>query len=362
MGTNLSQVFIANTAALESGNTFTGIASTPEIGIWKFDGTPGYVNSALYKAGVDVTDEVAAAAATDEVTDDLTTVAHPLWLYKQLQFVQGTANNPIATPIINTRDIRRIVSEPYAAAAGQIHTLSDNTIVATKDRTFRFVIRNKPTAYLDFYDADNTGYVDLSGDKKQFPLGAGNNTNHHSISVEVLASEYTDFNTCMDKLADRVQEHKLLNNLIKVSGSNEEVFTVRHVGVVIDLIIQDSSDNAVLTDISDSVTDGVIGVGNPYQVLGDELRCRSRYGQMNRMYFPQNLSTYTSGDGEYNKITIEYEHNWPNSSGIAPAGAMNQVVLYFAAADLNGAVTATEGTFDDAFAIADLTARQEFVW
>ena len=111
MGTNLSQVFISNTDVLETGTTFTGIASTPEIGIWNLAGNSGagaYVNSALYQASADLTDL--------DTGETLAAIANPLWFYNNLQFVQGTAGNPIATPIINTRDIRRIKYDPYGKA------------------------------------------------------------------------------------------------------------------------------------------------------------------------------------------------------------------------------------------------------
>ena len=64
----------------------------------------------------------------------------------------------------------------------------------------------------------------------------------------------------------------------------------------------------------------VLGVGNDWQVHGEEMRCRSRYADFNRMYIPQNMTYTVEGFNAYHKITVEYEHNWPNSSGIAPAG------------------------------------------
>eukprot|EP00914_Ancora_sagittata_P021165 GHVO01041616.1.p1 GENE.GHVO01041616.1~~GHVO01041616.1.p1 ORF type:complete len:361 (+),score=-13.87 GHVO01041616.1:439-1521(+) len=360
MGTNLSQVFVINDPVLgpTSGSDFNSLAGTAganEGGVWNFKGS-AYLTSRLYVSSVDLD---AQDSATNEA-GNLVTVANPAWLYTDLQFVQGTAGNPIATPLINTREIRRIKFDPYTASAGQIHTLADNTIDATKDRTFKFVVRNEPTSHLNFYDADNTGYIDLSGAGKKFPLGAFNTTNHKVINVEVVAADYTNFNTCMDKLADAVQAHGILNDLLVVSGTNEEIYTVRHAGVIVELIISDSSDGTVLTDITDTVTAGVIGVGNDWQVLGEEIRCRSRYGNFNRMYLPQNVPTYTQANRAYHKITVEYTHNWPSSTGIAPAGELNQVVLYVGGG--TDADTAGETNIETIFGIADLTAGQEFVW
>ena len=184
MGTNLSQVFISNTDVLESGSTFSGIASTPEIGIWKLDGTPAYVNSALFDASIE---SGAAADATDALT-----LANPLWLYNNLQFVQGVSSgNPLATPIINTRNIRRITYDPFKAFVGHGATLADATFNVTDaadndEYDFKFVIRTTPTDYLSFYDQDG---LDIFGD---FPLGAFNTTNHKVINMTVTIADVDD--------------------------------------------------------------------------------------------------------------------------------------------------------------------------
>ena len=46
------------------------------------------------------------------------------------------------------------------------------------------------------------------------------------------------------------------------------------------------------------------------------------------MYFPQNQTTYGQNGSAYDKIVVEYAHNWPSSTGIAPAGDLNQAVIY----------------------------------
>jgi hypothetical protein len=82
------------------------------------------------------------------------------------------------------------------------------------------------------------------------------------------------------------------------------------------------------------------------------------------MYLPQNMPTYAVKGSFYDKITIEYATNWPTSTGIAPAGATNQVVLYYT--DSDGSAPALAGdsavnTFDNAFAYTIATAK-EYVW
>lgn len=371
MGTNLSQVFVANTDALYTGTVFNVVTTPPRMGIWSLAGNGTYVNTALYALGVDTTDEVSTVGGTNEVQDTITTVANPVWLFNRLQFVQGTAGNPIATPIINTTNIKRIKYDPYLVSAGHKTVLDIGTALNSKNATFKFVIRTTPTDHLNFYDANGTGLVDLTGSNYQFPLGAFNTTNHKVISVESLFAirPTNDEAGLYDHLVTIIAGHKLLNALFKVTdGATTCTIEARHPGVVFDLIISNDTDNTELASSVQTVTGFVQGVGNPWQVLGDEIKCRSRYGNFNRMYLPQNMPTFTNTANKYDKITIEYEHNWPTSTGIAPAGTLNQVVLYHSdsdgsqpATDAGGGTTSTANTFDNAF-VYTLGTAKEFLW
>jgi len=364
MGSNLSQVFIANTSTLESGSTFTAIASTPEIGIWDIDGKE-WVNTALYKAGVDVTDEVAgttAGATTDEVTDNLTTVANPLWLYNNLQFVQGTANNPIATPMINTRNIRSIRHDGFLASAGAIVTISDSDFVgaAGDEIELKFVFKKSPTDYNNFYDVDG-----LSIFSKQFPLSAARN--HFIVNISFVVSNLADVSAgdTPANFTAAINDNPVLSKIFTVDVSGADlVLTAIHPGVIFELISTNLTSGADPVDQAAMITAPVLGSGNDWQVSGDEARCRSRYGNFNRMYLPENMPSYTNKGESYDKITILYEHNWPTSTGIAPAGTLNEVVLYYTSAD-GSVVTTTGGTFDDAFVLGTQTyeaAGIEYVW
>lgn len=334
------------------------------VGVWDVIGG-AYLESALYNTSIDLTAETAGQA------DAVTAIANPVWRYNQLQFVQGTAGNPIATPMINTRNIRRIKHEPYEATAGHKTVLTPNattfTGATTGDVTIRVIARSVPSDYLSYYDGDGTDYTILSGND-QFPLGAYNTTNHKAISVEVRGADFTTAGTFIDKAKEAIEANGILNKLVAVTDGNTTMtIQSKHVGFIFDVVITETEDNtdlivgtAAANKITEAVTGQVLGVGNPWQVLGEELRCRYRQGNFNRMYLPQNPETYTQADGNYNKIVIEYEHNWPNSTGIAPAGALNQAVIYF---DSDGAaVTTSEGDFDTLFAISDLTAAQEFIF
>ena len=371
MGTNLSQVFIANDDTLAGTGAFNSLATTAgsqEVGVWSVD-DGDYIQTALYSTAVDVTDEV-AGSDTEEVTDNITTVANPLWLKKRIQIAQGASGQPIATPLIDTRNIRSVRFDPYAATVAHKRSIKPNGTFASMDVTVKFIIRTLPVDQLSYHDGDGTDYTILSG-TDPLPLGIFNATNHKSISVEVQSGDYTNGETFIDKLETAIDGHGLLGKLIKTTQNSTTHLDVesKHVGLIFDVVVIDGDGNNLIVSSAASnkveldsgrAANYTIGVGNPWQVLGEEIRCRSRQGNFNRMYLPINQTTYTQSGHVYHKLTISYEHNWPTGSGIAPAGTLNQAVLYIGA---DGTADTTSDTnIDTVFSIADLTAAQEFVW
>jgi len=360
MGTNLSQVFIANTGNFSSSGDFTGI-TTNECGVWDFQGD-AYRATALYATTVD-TD----TSNADDTTVAALTVANPLWLYTDLQFVQNTAGNPIASPLINTRNIKRVQFDPYEATAGHLSTLTPNATFTgvTGDVTIKIIFRAMPTDQLSFYDSAASNYTILSG-SDQLPLGIFNTTNHKAISVEVSGDDFSSNTTFVTAAIAAIQANDLLNKSVTATGSTALAIQSRHVGLIFDVVVTDGDGNDLIAAsaasnfITEAVTGQVLGTGNPWQVLGEEIRCRSRYGNFNRMYLPQNMATYTVAGNAYHKVTVEYAHNWPTSTGIAPAGTLNQVVLYVG--DSGTAMVAGDTNIDAIFALANVTASQEFVW
>jgi len=343
MGTNLSQVFIQNGAVLEDNST-NPVFSDPDsgqIGIWDSVDS-GWIATKLFQktfSPLDTDDDDGAATATSTAV----AFANPNWLYSQLQFVQGTAGNPIATPLLDVRNIRSLSFDHYLATAGHKTVLTPNPTTFTGatigNVTIRVIARTTPTDQLSYYDQEGTNYSILSGNDP-FPLGAFNTTNHKVISVEVNGSDFTTNATFIDAAKIAIEAHGVLSKLVTVTdGASTMTIQSKHVGFIFDVAIIKSEDNSDLIAgaaaanlLTETVTGQDLGVGNPWQVLGEEIRCRSRYGNFNRMYLPQNMPTYTVSGNKYHKVTVEYEHNWPNSTGIAPAGALNQVVLYIGAA------------------------------
>lgn len=365
MGTNLSQVFIGNTAnfqASETPDVFTDLASA-ELGIWNAN-TSLWLTTKLFEKVVDIDAELT------DTTTVVSAIANPLWLYNRLQFVQGTTGNPIATPIINTANIRRVRFDKYVASAGhKVVITPDGTFTAANVNTvtIKVILRNTPTDQLNYYDPNGTGLVDISGAtaKKEFPLGAFNTTNHKVISVEFNCISKATFCSA-GKIA--IEGHALLGDLLTATDTGPGTsldLQARHAGVVFDVIVLDKNgDNIVVGSTANNkvvltTTAFVQGVGNPWQVLGDEIKCRGRYGNFNRMYLPQHMPTFTNTAFQYHKVTVEYATNWPNTTGIAPAGANNQVVLYLGAAT---ALAAADTNLETILNLTDLTANAEYNW
>ena len=374
MGTNLSQVFIQNGAILEnnSSNPAFNDPGSGEIGIWNSVASQ-WVSTALFQKTFSPLDTDGAANSNSVSTP--VAFANPNWLYRELQFVQGTGSNPIATPLLDVRNIRSLSFTHYQQTQGHKVVLTPNASTfspaAVGDVTVRFIVRTNPTDQLSYYDGDATNYTILNG-TDPLPLSTFNTTNHKIISFSFAEEDYTNQATWIDKLAAGIAAHGLLSKMIKVTDDTSTVtLESKHVGLIFDIAISNENGDSLLVGtaainkIVPAVTGQVLGVGNPWQVFGEEIRTRSRYANFNRMYLPQHMPTYTVGTNKYHKVTVEYEHNWPNSTGIAPAGKLNQVVLYIGAATVIADNTTNENlaaVFGLTSATGEVFDNVKYVW
>ena len=362
MGTNLNQVFILNTANLETGSTYTS-PTAGDVGIWKLDGTPGYVSTKLFETQFVIADTDDDDGATTAVTTP-SVFANPAWLYNNLQIVQGNSGNPIASPIINTSNIKRITFDPFVATVANKIVITPNaTFTGVSSVDIKIIIKALPTDQLSFYDGDNSGYTILSG-SDAIPMGVFNATNHKAISFSFDCSSTATFCSAGKAAGDA---HDLLNKMFTFTdtgtGTSLDIES-KHVGLIFEVVVLDQDGNNIVGSGSNTValttTGYKAGVGNDWQVLGDELRTRSRVGNFNRMYLPQNPATLTKPEYQYHKITIEYAHNWPMSTGIAPAGALNQAVIY--AADSSTALAAGDTNIDAVLNMSNVNAQVKYIW
>jgi hypothetical protein len=337
MGTNLSQVFVQNGAILEVGASFTG-AAVGQVGLWQ-DGA--FAVDALFQKTFSPLDTDTVTTGTPGDPSAALTFANPAWLVKELQVVQGQAGNPIATPLIATSAIKRLSVDVYQATAGHKAVVTPNASFAAANvnsLTLKVIVRTTPTDQLSFYDQIGSNLSILSG-TDPFPLGAFNTTNHKAISVEFNCTDTATF--CSAGKA-AIDGHALLSKLVTTTDTGTGTsldLQSKHVGFTFDVVVIDSAGasataaSAAANKVVVAITGQVLGTGNAWQVAGEEIRCQSRVGNFNRMYLPQTIATLAKAANEYHKITIEYAHNWPSSTGIAPAGELNQVVLYIGTDD-----------------------------
>lgn len=320
-GSNLSQVFIAN-ADLAAAATSVANLAAGHVGMYDFD------------------------PLVNAFVDDVAWTTLP-----KINFMQGiSGSNPIASPIIDTRLIRRVDYTKYAATVAHKIVLG-GTPVSGQTLTVRIIVRSTPTDYLSYFP--NGVDTTLDGSGYQFPLAAFNTTNHKVFPIEIRTTS-TTLATETNKIQAAIQANPVLNAMINTGTTNN--FIARHPGLVFEMAISDAAGAA--TGLTQTTTGFVPGVGNAWQVVGDVRRTDFKKGSMNRMYFADNFPDLVNLTWKYDKILIEYAHNWPTSTGIAPAGELNQLVIYLGASST--ALAAGDfAAFQAVFAVALATNEDQ---
>jgi hypothetical protein len=332
---NLNQVFFNNVtnAAIQSATgAYTAVTGTPaEIGVWDVD------------AG-----DWLATALTGK---------------KRIQIVQGMpTGNPISTPII---DVANIVRINYKVWADMVPTRATQTIDAggaptsTKDVMLRIALRTSPTAYANYYQ-DGTA-VDLSGGGYEFPLLGNFSAGRMIFNIEVGASVHGGSETTLiTALYNAIIGNKTFNALFSATdnGTSGLVLTARHYGVEFDVTCQYSDKSGALGTVTASRTNAT---SNYAIALSDEKSQRARYGNFNRMYFPFNFPTFAQSGFKYDVIDIQYKHDWPSSTGIARAGELNTVRIYWGKSStaLSAATDAANTAADTVFGVTIGTSSEQ---
>lgn len=298
---NLNQVFVINDIAMYDTTTFanTAAVTASKLGVWDVDNS---------------TYDDDAAMTTK----------------KRIQIVQTMpSGNPISTPIIDVNNIVRIVYKPWASLipTRAAQTIDTGAPTSTKDVMLRIALRTSPTAYANYYQ-DGTA-VDLSGGGYEFPLLGNFSAGRMIFNIEIPASVHGGSETTLvTALKDAIVANKTFNALFSVSdnGTSGLVMTARHYGVEFDVTCQYSDKSGAVGTVAASRTNS----GSNYAIaLSDEKSQRARYGNFNRMYFPLNFPTFAQSGYKYDSVEIQYTHDWPSSTGIARAGEINTVQIYF---------------------------------
>jgi hypothetical protein len=319
---NLNQVFVVNNPDMISTTAFStnAAANVSTMSVWDVDGSTNFV-TALRTSGA--------------------------WNKKRIQIIQNMpSGNAIATPIISTDRIKRINYREWTSVipTQATQTIDTGAPTNTKDVMLRIALRTAPTVYANFYQ-DGTA-ADLSGGGYQFPLLGNFSAGRMIFNIEVPASVHAGSETALvTALYNAVVNNSTFNALFSAtdSGTSGLVLTARHYGVEFDVTSQYSDKSGAVGTVTASRTNA----GSNYvEALSAEKAQRARYGNFNRMYFPFNFPTFAQSGYKYDVLEIQYEHGWPSSTGIARAGELNTVQIFFGASSTAlsyaGASTGTE--------------------
>lgn len=322
---NLNQVFVINDPAMYDTTTFanTAAVTASKLGVWDVD----------------------ASSYDDDAA--LTTK-------KRIQIVQTMpSGNPIASPIIDVKDIKRINYREWTSVVPQVQVQTvtwSGAPTASKAVMIRIALRTAPTDYNSFAAPTAAGN-DLSGAGYTFPLIGNFAAGRNIFNIEVPAGTYTT-TTLGDYVRTAIAANPTLNAIFATSGTSTLVLTARHYGVDFDLIAQysDGSTNNFVTSIVSTMATPA-AASNYVVALGDEKKQRARYGNFNRMYFPFAFPEFAQPGYKYDVIEIQYAHAWPSSTGIARAGELNTIRIYVGASStaLSYAAEATGTDFATVF-------------
>jgi hypothetical protein len=358
---NLNQVFVMNSAVVSNATQFdchTGTtpynvlaASANKGGIWirpLASGTQAYAAAALFSAS---TGAVAAAGQTSD------------WF----QVVQGTTKaQPIATPLISPREVKRIKASVGAATVLHAQAATMTAVPAAVAGVngswmVKMDIRVAPTFY-EMFANPSASNLDLTtsavgGLGKIFPLLGNFSAGRTMIPICEIPAGTSAANAAL-LVYNAILNNATLNALVSFTAAQYATTTVtltaRHPGVIFDIAIFDTVSKTTTGCPAITTTGFNAGVGNYWQVISDEKTQRARYGYFNRMYFPFEQTNYAQVGTLYDCIEVSYEHNWPSSTGIARAGELNNFKIYCPAgvttassygALLTGGVIAVEGNF-----------------
>jgi hypothetical protein len=291
-GSNLSQTFITHSDAVAAEGTI----AKAQVGAYKIDDSD-FATTALSGLG-------------------------------KVVLMQGTAGDPIQSPILDVRNIRRINYSVYAETEACKAVITSGALTANKVVTFRFVIKTAPTDYVSYFPDGRVSTLD--GSTFDFPFSGFHANNHKVIPIDILTTG--TLASDLARVATAVQAHPVLNAILKISQTTvaNDTFTARHPGVNFDIAFARANDDDPALTYVATVSGFQAGSGNYWQVVGDELKTQYKNGSFNRTHIPIRPEIYTNPTYKYDKIVVEYAHNWPNSTGIAPAGEINQLVIYVA--------------------------------
>ena len=352
----MKQVFVAGTSYVTpqagGSNQRFSTLDAGEVGIWgnREDSLEGdFFNTSLVIKTVAETDTGGVVAGT--------VLGQALLTKPQFQLVQGmpAGGNPIASPIINASQVQRIeyITHVASASGTAAINMSGKTPAAGERFSFRFLVK---------FDGDVSVYdAQINGTSNKLGLGHYNN--------RVIPFEYACATATLDtegaSLATEIN-NSVIGNFATAAyntGTDTITLTANSAGTIIEIInlTQDEGDFLAAEGASAQslVTNTVptVGAGNWHQVLSEEKQARYAQGNFNRMYFPDEYTSYvdTSGSTVYDQVRITYKNNLPGNMFYGGNAGVNELVFFWK--ETAGGSTA----WDEVFGFTQNTSSTLFI-
>lgn len=278
---------------------------------------------------------------------------------KEVQFIQTTPNsNPLASPIIDVANIVRINYNGWASdvQTTPIQTWTPGALTAGKNVMVRIAVRTSPTMY-EFYanpaniNLDVVGSTAPSSGLKVFPLIGNFSAGRMIFNVEIPSTSTGTAAAACDFVKDAINKNKTLDAIFNYNAlaAGTLALTARHQGVEFDMVVQYSDGTGVAGAVAAT---RFTPASNYAEVISDEKAQRARYGNFNRMYFPVTQTDFAQVGWKYDMLEIAYKHDHPASTGIARAGEINTLKIYFGT---SSTALATAANFATVFGITIAT-------
>ena len=312
-------------------------------------------------------DGIAIDTATDEAIN--TVLSSPNWLNQAFQIVQALpSGNPIASPIINTSQVKRLRYDFNVEPVAHVQTVADAGLssIAVGD-TLQAIFSIRFPGDIAFYEAQINPSGSVTNVTPALSAAFDNpkkiyKSTIYTAGTTSVANEHNAFVDAI--IADT--SNSILDFVTVTESSNDLVATAKFFGLVIDVFVLKNGERS--HGVSGE-TAMVKGVGSFAEVLSAEKKAQYSQGHFNRMYLPTGGLTHASATAGglssqtalYNRLVIEYENANGTMPGFNRAGNTSTATLYtpvatFAAQDTGLAVEATFGLFDGT------NTNTEFIW
>lgn len=279
---------------------------------------------------------------------------------KEVQFIQTTPNsNPLASPIIDVNNIVRINYNGFASdvQTNPIQTWTPpGSFTSGKNVMVRIAVRTAPTMY-EFYANPGNANLDVVGSTapssglKVFPLIGNFSAGRMIFNVEIPSTSTGSAAAACDFVKNAINANKTLDAIFNYNAlaAGTLALTARHQGVEFDLVVQYSDGTGAAGTVAAT---RFTPTSNYAEVISEEKAQRARYGNFNRMYFPVTQTDFAQLGYKYDMLEISYKHDHPASTGIARAGEINTLKIYFGT---SSTALATAANFATVFGITVAT-------